>query len=252
MIRVENLSRVINGQRILSDVSLEVPSGGVTALIGPNGAGKSTLLNFIARQMPLVSGRVVVDGLDLVATDNNTLAKKMALVSQHVGVASRLRVRELVQFGRWPHAKGRLRQRDHDAVDAALEAFDLVNLGDRFLDQLSGGQRQRAFVAMAMAQETDWLLLDEPLNNLDMYHAHGLMRELHNLSRTQKKSILIVIHDINQACAWADHIISMQNGRPVHFGAPKEVVAPDNLEQLYGIRSNVVEIEGQRTVITAR
>ena len=181
MIRIENLSYKIGDQIILNDITLEVPKGGLTALIGPNGAGKSTLLNLIARQVPLQRGRIEIDGFDLSQTDNNTLAKQMALVSQHVGIASRLRVFQLVRFGRWPHAKGRLGPDDHAAVDAALDAFDLADIQDRFLDQLSGGQRQRAFVAMAVAQETDWLLLDEPLNNLDIYHAHMLMRVLHDL-----------------------------------------------------------------------
>ncbi len=252
MIRIENLSYSIGSQTILSDVTLEVPKGGLTALIGPNGAGKSTLLNLLARQMPLQGGRVEIDGFDLGRTEANTLAKRMALVSQHLGVASRLRVGELVQFGRWPHAKGRLGAQDHKAVMEALQAFDLLDLKDRFLDQLSGGQRQRAFVAMALAQETDWLLLDEPLNNLDMYHAHSLMRVLHDLSRSHQKSILMVIHDINQAAAWADHIISMQCGRVVHSGAPGDVVSSDNLEVLYGIRPNIVDVDGQRTVVTSR
>ena len=252
MIRVENLSYAMGGQSILDDITLEVPKGGLTALIGPNGAGKSTLLNLIARQLPLQSGRVEIDGFDLSLTDGNTLAKQMALVSQHVGVASRLRVKELVQFGRWPHAKGRLGPDDHAAVDSALHAFDLLDLKDRFLDQLSGGQRQRAFVAMAMAQETDWLLLDEPLNNLDMYHAHSLMRVLHDLSVKENKSILIVIHDINQAAAWADHIISMQEGRPVHAGKPTDVISPENLEMLYGIRPNIIDVDGRRNVVTSR
>ncbi|MFY0681429.1 MAG: ATP-binding cassette domain-containing protein [Thalassovita sp.] len=252
MIQIENLSHSIAGQPILKEVSLELPKGGITALIGPNGAGKSTLLNLMARQLPLQTGRIQVDGLDLAATSSNTLSKTMALVSQHVGVASRLRVAELVRFGRWPHAKGRLTQKDHEAVEAALEAFDLQSMRDRFLDALSGGQRQRAFVAMAVAQETDWLLLDEPLNNLDMYHAHSLMQVLHRLARDKDKSIVIVIHDINQACAWADHVVALQNGAPVYQGAPDKVVTPQTLEDLYGIRPQVIDINGQTTIVTSR
>ena len=252
MISIRNLTHLIGGKMILDDISLDIPRRGITALIGPNGAGKSTLVNLMARQIPLQTGEVKVNEIDLSTANANTLAKPLTLVGQHVGVASRLRVDELIGFGRWPHTRGRLGRQDKEIIDDAIAAFSLCDLRHRFLDQLSGGQRQRAFVAMACAQETDWLLLDEPLNNLDMYHAHSLMKTLHDLPHKNGKSIVVVIHDINQATAWADHIVSMKNGRIISTGTPAEVISPDSLQELYGLRPKTTEIDGQIAVLVAR
>jgi iron complex transport system ATP-binding protein len=251
MIQIEGVSHQIAGQGVLRDVSVRLPKGGTTALIGPNGAGKSTLLNLIGRQLPLQSGQITLDGLDLSATKGPALALKMALVAQHVGVASRLRVSELIGFGRWPHSRGHMTQADHDAVELALELYDLRALRGRFVDELSGGQRQRAFVAMAHAQDTEWLLLDEPLNNLDMFHARGLMQRLHDISHANvaNKSIVIVLHDINFASAWADEIVALKDGKILFQGPPDEVLTSDAIFELYGLRPKIVDIDGTKTIL---
>ena len=161
---------------VVDDVSILVPKGGVTARVGPNGAGTSTLLAVMARLMGAKAGTVSVDGLDVATTPSDVLAKRLAILKQDNHPGIRLTVRDLVGFGRYPHSRGRLTDADRAHVEQAMGWLDLEGLGYRFLDELSGGQRQRAFVAMVLAQDTDYILLDEPLNNLDMAHAVAMMK----------------------------------------------------------------------------
>lgn len=252
MIALRNVSHTIAGSPILTDISAEIPRAGITALIGPNGAGKSTLLNLIARLLPLQTGRIDLDGQDLSRTPSRDIARRLAIVAQQPGIAARLRLRDLVGFGRWPHHRGRPRPSDHAAVSAAISTFDLQDLQDRFLDELSGGQRQRAFVAMGFAQDTDWLLLDEPLNNLDMYHARALMARIHALSRpfaARPRSIVMVVHEINYVAAWADHVLALKDGRLAVSGPPGEVLTNDVLSPLYGMEIRVGQVDGKPLVL---
>lgn len=248
MIRIKGLSHKIGASQILHEVDLVVPKGKITALIGPNGAGKSTLLSLVARLVPVQQGRIAVAGLDLATTPTEALARAMAILPQHAGVASRLSVRELVAFGRWPHHHGRPKAEDHAMVETAIARLGLGDLALRFLDELSGGQRQRAHLAMAFAQGTDWLLLDEPLAALDMAHARRLMQELSAL-RDSGKSVLMVLHEVNHAAAWADHVVAMQGGRIVAQGTPAQVFTPAVLEPLYGMDLRVTQIDGRPMVL---
>lgn len=248
MIEIENLSHQIGGKPILSGIDLTLPTGGVTALIGPNGAGKSTLLKLISRHLSLQSGGVTLDGVSLASIPADQLALKLATVSQEVGVASRLRIKDLVAFGRWPHAKGRPDKADHNVVDRTLQKFGLVDLQNRFLDEVSGGQRQRAFVAMAYAQDTDWLLLDEPLNNLDLVHARALMAELKRMALEDEKSIVIVLHDLNYAVAWADRIVGLRGGQLEMSGKVKTVATGEILSALYETKIEVEDTASGRRV----
>lgn len=245
MIRINNVSFKHRATPILHDVSLDIAKGGVVALIGPNGAGKSTLLSLVARLQALQTGTISVDGLPVDTTPGRDLAKILAILRQDTTVASRLRVRELVGFGRFPHGRGRLTDEDHAIVDAAIAQFDLTDLSDRFIETLSGGQRQRALVAMAFAQDTDYLLLDEPLNNLDMYYARALMRSLRSVADAGGKTVVIVLHDINQASAHADRIVAMKDGRIVADGTPADILTPDRLEAVFGFRMRVETIAGK-------
>ncbi|HQU70139.1 MAG TPA: ATP-binding cassette domain-containing protein [Albidovulum sp.] len=247
-IEIKGLAHAVRGTEILAPTDLSLPGGRITALIGPNGAGKSTLSRLIARIEPPVTGRVVVNGLDVATTPSDRLAREMAFLGQQAWLASRLRVRELVAFGRWPHCMARPGPADRAAIDRALRDFDLLPLSGRFLDTLSGGQAQRAHLAMTAAQETPWLILDEPLNNLDLAHARALMAHLARL-RDGGGSILVVLHDLNLAAGWADHVVAMKAGRIVAEGTPGEVLTAPGLSSLYETEIRVSEHGGRPLVL---
>ncbi|MBD8688603.1 MULTISPECIES: iron ABC transporter ATP-binding protein [unclassified Rhizobium] len=246
MIRIDHVSLQYGAARILKDVSLTIPKGGITALIGPNGAGKSSLLGLIARLQPLQEGSISIDDLPIASTPSRELAKKLAILRQDNQVASRLTVKELVGFGRFPHNRGHQTQADRQMVEEALQLFDLSDLSGRFLETLSGGQRQRALVAMAFCQDTDYLLLDEPLNNLDMYFARELMQSLRKIADQDRKTIIIVLHDINYASGFADRMIAMRAGEIVADGAPKALMTSETLETIYGFAIPVAQVGQQR------
>jgi iron complex transport system ATP-binding protein len=244
MIRIEGVSLTRRRTLILDGINIEIPRGGVTALVGPNGAGKSTLLSLIARLQPLQTGSIHVNGLPVDTTPSRELARTLAFLRQDPGVAGRLRVRELVGFGRFPHNRGRATERDHELIEAAILRFDLADLAGRFIDTLSGGQRQRALVAMAFCQGTDYLLLDEPLNNLDMYYARELMRGLRRAADEDSRTIITVLHDINHAAQHADRIIGMRNGRIVAGGTPSQIMTTAVLRAIFGYDMRVETFNG--------
>ncbi|MDP5255537.1 MULTISPECIES: ABC transporter ATP-binding protein [unclassified Vibrio] len=246
MISIDKLTHSIGGNVILDKVSLVLPKGKVTALIGPNGAGKSTLLHILARQTKRQQGSIKLDGTEISEIKHQDMALKMAVVAQESGVSSRLTVEDLVTFGRWPHHQGRPTEKDRDAVQQAMSLFDLNELAARYLDEISGGQKQRAFVAMAYAQDTDWLLLDEPLNNLDIHHARSLMRQLRRLADQEGKSIVIVIHDLNYALANADHFVAIKEGKLAFAGPTSQVATSCALSELYQSDIEIIEQGGKR------
>jgi len=248
MIEVADLSFTVGRTQILAPTTLTLPAGKITALIGPNGAGKSTLSRLIARIETPPPGTVRVNGLDVAATSGARLARELAFMGQHTGLASRLRVRELVAFGRWPHCHGHPGPADQAAITRALRDFELEPLAHRFLDTLSGGQAQRAHLAMAAAQETPWLILDEPLNNLDLAHARALMAHLARL-RDAGGSVLIVLHDLNFAAAWADHVVAMKTGAVVALGKPAQVLTGPVLSTLYDTEIEVAAHRGRPLVL---
>ncbi len=244
-IRAEGVTKRYGRSLVVDDVSLDLPLGGVTALIGPNGAGKSTLLAIIGRLLAADGGRVSVAGLDVSSTPSDELARRMAVLRQENHLDIRLTVRELVTFGRYPHSKGRSTADDLVHVERALDYLDLGDLADRYLDQLSGGQRQRAFVAMVLCQDTDVVLLDEPLNNLDLCHAVSMMGRLRDAARELGRTIVVVVHDLNVASCYADTIVAMREGRVAACGSPAEIMRPDLLEDIYGLPVRVHELDGQ-------
>lgn len=252
MIEIEDVSFARQGTPVLRDISLSIPAGGVTALVGPNGAGKSTLLSLMARLLPLETGRITIAGKSVADTRSDELARTVAILRQDTLVSSRLRVGELVGFGRFPHSRGRLTDEDRHLIDDALREFDLTGLADRFVETLSGGQRQRAMVAMAYCQGCDCMLLDEPLNNLDMFYARELMRILRDLADRQGKTIVIVLHDINHAATYADRIVALRDGRLVSFDRTDQVLVPERLEQIFGYRMEIATVDGQPVVLHHR
>lgn len=251
MIEVSGLSFDVGEAKILRDIDLTLEPGGITALIGPNGAGKSSLLHCMAGLNRPSGGKVRIDGLDPFTARGEVRARAVALLRQSPAVVSRLQVRELIGFGRWPHHRGRPGPKDRAMVDAALDAFSLQELSGRPLETLSGGQRQRAFIAMTYAQDTPWMLLDEPLNALDPRHARDLMARLHGLSRGTGRSIVIVMHDINAAAGWADRIVAMKAGRILGQGPSGDLLTSGMLAEVFDTPFEVLTHKG-RAVVVAR
>ncbi|KUM35886.1 ABC transporter ATP-binding protein [Arthrobacter sp. EpRS71] len=246
MITVRNVTKRYGGTTVLDDVSCEIPRGGITSIIGPNGAGKSTLLSLISRLQPMDAGGVSVAGLDVTATPSRELAKTMAILRQENHLTMRLTVRDLVAFGRFPHSGGRPTIQDLEHVDEAIRQLDLTSMADKFVDELSGGQRQRAYIAMVLAQDTEYLLLDEPLNNLDMKHSVEMMRLLRRLADELGKTIVLVVHDINFASCYSDTILAMKDGRLIHQGTPSDIMRAGMLYDVYDIDIRIEEIDGHR------
>ena len=245
MIKIKNVSHHINHTPILNQINLTVPSGGITALIGANGAGKSTLFSLIARLQPLQQGEIWLDDESIATTPSAQIAKKLAILTQDNVIHSRITVRDLLLFGRYPHNQGKVTDSDRQIVGEALVQFGLTDFADRFLSELSGGQRQRALIAMTFCQQTDYVLLDEPLNNLDMYHARELMRLLRKLTDELSLTTLMVVHDINMAAAYADTIVAMKNGEVMMVGAPHDIITGDNLLKIFNLEAEVIEHDGK-------
>lgn len=249
MIEIRNVSHAIGGQTILNNVSLDIPQGGITALIGPNGAGKSTLLSLMARLQPLQGGRIAYNGKDVSHTPTAELARVLSILTQENSIISRISVRDLLMFGRYPYHQGRPSEHDKAIVENALAEFDLLPLARRYLTELSGGQRQRAMIAMVFCQSTEYVLLDEPLNNLDMYYARSLMQLLQKLTREHQRTTVVVLHDINQAAAYADFVVAMKNGEVALQGHPNEVFTPQNIKTLFDMEVDVLEYGGKKLVV---
>ncbi|MGO4173638.1 iron ABC transporter ATP-binding protein [Bosea sp. TAF32] len=252
MIEIRNASKHYDETLVVDGVSLTLPKAGVTAVIGPNGAGKSTLLSMIGRLIPMSGGQILVDGLDVLRTPSDHLARRLSILRQDNHIAARLTVRDLVAFGRYPHSKGRLTEEDRYHVERALAFLALEPLADRFLDELSGGQRQRAHVAMVLCQDTDYVLLDEPLNNLDMKHARGMMRLLRRMADELGKTVVVVLHDINFASCYADRIVAMRDGRVLHQGPPEAIITAEVMGAIYDVEMAIHEIAGDRIAIYFR
>jgi iron complex transport system ATP-binding protein len=246
MIIARNLTKAYGNSVVVRDVSLEISRTGVTSIIGPNGAGKSTLLGLLSRILPASSGSVHVDDLDVAKTPSDVLARRLSILRQDNHIMARLTVRDLVAFGRFPHSRGRLTENDQRMIDDAMRYLELGTLAGRFLDELSGGQRQRAFVAMVLCQNTDYVLMDEPLNNLDMRHASSMMKLVRRIADEMGKAFVLVLHDINFASIYSDHIIAMRDGAVITQGPPSEILQGPVLREIFEIDIPVHEIDGRR------
>ncbi|MDN5683635.1 ABC transporter ATP-binding protein [Corynebacterium glyciniphilum] len=243
MISIANVSKTYSAETTIGPISLDIPAGGVTALVGPNGAGKSTLLTMIGRLQKPDTGTIRVGGMDVASTGSGEVAKHLSILRQENHFVTRLTVRQLVGFGRYPYSHGRLNVEDEKYISEAIDFLNLGELENRYLDQLSGGQRQRAYVAMVLAQNTEYVLLDEPLNNLDMKHSVQMMKQLRRACDELGRTVIIVLHDINFAARYADHICAMTNGEVNVFGTPQEVIQDDVLTGIFGTDVQVLETE---------
>ncbi|MFT7822527.1 ABC transporter ATP-binding protein [Bacillus siamensis] len=246
MVEVKNVSKQYGGKVVLEKTSLSIQKGRLTSFIGPNGAGKSTLLSIMSRLIKTDSGEITVDGQEIGSCKSNDLAKKISILKQTNQINIRLTIKDLVSFGRFPYSQGKLTDEDWVHINQALSYMKLDDLKDKYLDQLSGGQCQRAFIAMIIAQDTDYIFLDEPLNNLDMKHSVGMMKLLKRLVEDFGKTVVVVIHDINFASVYSDHIIALKNGRVVKEGPAEEIIDTSVLEDIYDMTIPIQEIDSQR------
>lgn len=240
-LEARNLSMGYAQTTIIDDLNLIIPSGQVTAIVGPNGCGKSTLLAGLARLHKPCAGQVLLDGKVIGSLPSRDVARRLALLPQDASAPDGLTVSELIRFGRQPH-QSLLRQwseEDQAIVEAALVAADLVDLADRPLESMSGGQRQRAWIAMAIAQATPLLLLDEPTSALDLGHQIEVFELIRQLAAAGK-TVVMVVHDLSSACRYADHLIAMHQGHIVASGSPQDIVTPELVEHLYGVRCTLL------------
>ncbi|TDE88902.1 ATP-binding cassette domain-containing protein [Occultella glacieicola] len=241
MITLRDVRKSYEDEVTIGPVDLQIPTGGITALVGPNGAGKSTLLTMIGRLLGMDDGAIEIAGYDVASTASKDLARIVSILRQENHFITRLTVRQLVGFGRFPYSKGRLTQHCEDTISKAIDFLELTELEHRYLDQLSGGQRQRAYVAMVLCQETDHVLLDEPLNNLDMKHSVQMMRHLKRAATELDRTIIVVLHDINFAGRYADHICAVKDGRVVEFGTPATIMTDEVLTRVFDTEVQVID-----------
>ena len=249
MIEIKGLTKRFGNKPVVEDVSIKIQSGAITSFIGPNGAGKSTLLSMVSRLLDADTGEVLLDKNNVKQWKSDEFAKRVSILKQANFLNVRLTIRELVSFGRYPYSKGRLTAEDEQFVDQAIEYMNLKDMEDKFLDELSGGQKQRSFIAMVIAQDTEFILLDEPLNNLDMKHSVQIMKILRKLVDDLGKTVVIVLHDLNFASVYSDYIVALKNGTVVKDGTTNEIINSDALREIYDMNIPVQEQNGCRICV---
>ncbi len=243
--QIENLTKQYDGKTVVDSVTFKIPQGKVISMIGPNGAGKSTVLNIISRLIARDSGLVEFEGQDISRWKSKELAKRLAILTQSNNIQMKLTVRELVSFGRFPYSGNHPTKEDQEMIDKAIRYMELEEFEDRFIDELSGGQRQRACIAMVIAQDTEYILLDEPTNNLDIYHATNMMKIVRRLCDELGKTVILVLHEINYAAFYSDYICAFVDGKIAKFGTVEEVMTKENLSQIYKVDFEIMRIQGK-------
>ena len=242
---VKELLKKYNGKTVVDGVSFELPKGKVISLIGPNGAGKSTVMGMISRLIAQDDGSVDFEGKDMSKWKSRDLARRLAILTQSNHVQMKLTVRELVAYGRFPYSGNRITAEDEEIIEKAIAYMELEEFEDRFIDELSGGQRQRAYIAMVIAQDTEYVLLDEPTNNLDIYHATNMMKIVRRRCDELGKTVILVLHEINYAAFYSDYICAFVDGKISKFGTVEEVMTKENLSEIYRVDFEILEIEGK-------
>lgn len=241
-LNTSHLNIAYGDRLIVEDLNISIPKGKITALVGANGSGKSTVLKTMARILQPKGGTVLLNGKSIHKQSTREVAKQLAILPQNPTAPDGLTVYELVSYGRFPHQKGfgSLKSEDREVVDWAINATGMNEFADRALEQLSGGQRQRAWIAMALAQETDILFLDEPTTFLDMAHQLEVLQLLEQLNAESSRTIVMVVHDLNHAARYAHHMIAIKKGQAIAEGAPAEVVTSSVLREVFGIEADIV------------
>ena len=247
--QLKNVGKSFGNQAILEDIQLNISPSKFTAFIGPNGAGKSTLLSIMSRLLKKDHGFLSIKGKEIEAWNSKELAKELTILKQKINYQSKLTVEELVSFGRFPYSQDRLTKEDFKKVEQALEYLDILDLRNRFIDTLSGGQLQRVFIAMVLTQDTDFILLDEPLNNLDIKQSISMMKILRSLVDDLGKTIIIVIHDINIASQYVDEIVAFKDGKVFYQGTTNQVMRKEIVDPLYAMDITLGEINGKKICV---
>ena len=251
-IEIKHIHKSYGTKKVVDDVSLTIPTGKITSFIGPNGAGKSTILGIISRLLAADSGEVYLNNQLLNEQKSTDIARQLTILKQSNHINLRITVEELVAFGRFPYSKGNLTENDRTFISNAIAYMNLDEIRHQYIENLSGGQRQRAYIAMTLAQDTDYILLDEPLNNLDMKHSVQIMQVLHKLVTELHKTVVIVIHDINFASCYSDYIIAMKQGKLVAQGSVEEMMQSAVLQNIYEMTIPIQEIDGRRIAVYFR
>jgi len=249
MVEIRNVSKQYGSKNVVENVSLTIAKGKITSFIGPNGAGKSTLLSMISRLLSKDQGEILLEGKEIGQCKSNDLAKKISILKQTNHITVRLTIRELVSFGRFPYSQGNLDEEDWRYVDEAIRYLELEDIQHKYLDQLSGGQRQRAYIAMVVAQNTEYILLDEPLNNLDMKHSVQIMKVLRRLVDEMGKTVVIVIHDINFASCYSDYIVALKDGKVVKEGTTEDIISAQTLKDVYDMDIQIQNIDQNKICV---
>ncbi|MEW9673094.1 ABC transporter ATP-binding protein [Ammoniphilus sp. 3BR4] len=241
-LHTEQLHIAYIDQLIVEDLNLSIPEGKITALVGANGSGKSTILKAMARMIKPKSGNVFLDGKFIHQQSTKEVAKQLAILPQNPTAPDGLTVGELVSYGRFPQQKGfgSLIREDKEMIQWAVQVTGMKTFFDRPVDQLSGGQRQRAWIAMALAQGTDILFLDEPTTFLDMAHQLEVLKLLEKLNQEEKRTIVMVVHDLNHASRFAHHMVAIKTGKMMREGTPEQVMTPEVLKQVFGIQADII------------
>lgn len=246
MISIKEVTKKYGAKVVVDHVDLDLPKGKIISLIGPNGAGKSTLLGMMSRTLKKNEGHIKINDISIDDWESIELAKELAIMKQSEHIHVKITVRDLVTFGRYPYSQGKLNALDKEKIDQAIKFLDLEEMAESFIDELSGGQRQRAYIASIYAQDTEYILLDEPLNNLDIKHASNMLQLIKKLAYQEGKTIIIVIHDLNFASSFSDYIVLMDQGRVVKYGPVDEVMTSDTLEEIYDMPFKIVDVDNKK------
>lgn len=241
MIKINSVRKVYSDEVEIGPLNINIPKAGLTSLIGPNGAGKSTTLLMMGRLLDMDEGQIKVANMDVSESKSEDLAKVLTILRQENHFITRLTVRQLAGFGRFPYSKGRLTKEDETIISKYIDFLGLTDLENRFLDELSGGQRQRVYVAMVLCQETEYVLLDEPLNNLDVARSVQMMEHLRHAANEFGRTIVTVLHDINFAAKYSDRICAMKDGQIVAFGTTEEVMDAEVLTDIFETKIEIID-----------
>lgn len=243
---IENLSAGYDQHQIFHQLNGQIEYGKITTIVGSNGCGKSTLLKTIGRILKKEEGKVYLQEQDMQKMSSKEIAKRIAILAQSPSAPAQLKVQELISYGRYPHRKNvnKLTNEDVESIHWAMDVTKTLEFADREIAQLSGGQRQRVWLAMALAQKTDILLLDEPTTYLDMAHQMEVLKIVKDINENHGCTIVMVLHEINQAARFSDTIIAMKEGKIMMTGTPAEFMTPKHLQTIFNVNAKIVDDEG--------